>query len=217
MARLGLKFIISISLLIFVFFIWAYFHLFLYNLVGGFLALTSIPICIVLYISIIKIIFKLISPKDADNNYININQNPKKKFSWKSFYKLKTGGYFTLIFIILITIIIVTMDLSVKYTNDLTQKWISLFFIFEMIILFVVVAGFRGWYEDNQYAKSIEKKKKEFGEDYLDETVRRFKEKYPDNKDLNVIPQDIRSYAISRSFRKVEKEVLKERKQNKYK
>ncbi|OQD58973.1 hypothetical protein MBBAR_6c00830 [Methanobrevibacter arboriphilus JCM 13429 = DSM 1125] len=75
MARLGLKFIIAISLLIFGFFVWVYFHLFLYDLVGGVLALISIPICIVLYIFIIKIIFKSISPKASNNNYNSINHS----------------------------------------------------------------------------------------------------------------------------------------------
>lgn len=215
MARLGLKFIIAISLLIFGFFVWVYFHLFLYDLVGGVLALISIPICIVLYIFIIKIIFKSISPKASDNNYNSINHS--KKFSLKNFYKLKTGGYFALIFIILITIIIVTMYLSVRNTNPLTQKWLSLFFLFEMGALVLITGVFRGWYIDSNYAKSIAKNKKEFGEDYLDETVRRFKEKYPDNKDLNVVPQDGISYFYSRSFRKVEKEVLEERKNKRYK
>lgn len=202
MAKTGLKILIAIFLLIFVFFAWVFFFNFLFDLIGDLWALISIPISIVLYIFIIKIIFKSIDLKDSNNDYTNIVQYYRKKFNWRNLYKLKAGGYFALIFIILITIIIVTMDLFIKNTNPLTEKWLSLFFFFEMGALALVVGVFRGWYIDNSYAKSIAKNKKEYGEDYLDETVRRFKEKYPDNKDINVVPQDGISYFYSIFFSK---------------
>jgi hypothetical protein len=128
---------------------------------------------------------------------------------------LKAGEYFVLVFVLLITMVLLTVNLFVSNSNPLTEKWLFLFFFFEMGALALVIGIFRDWYMANTYVSSIEKKKKEFGEDYLDETVNRFKEKYPDKEDS--IPNDPYSYRLNRSFRKVEKEVLEERKFKRFK
>ena len=87
MAKTELKIIIAVVLLILLaYFIWPDLHLFLMGLIGSEWALMSIPIMIISYIVIIKVIFKEIDSKnssnDSDSNYNNYNnytnQNPRK-------------------------------------------------------------------------------------------------------------------------------------------
>jgi hypothetical protein len=118
--------------------------------------------------------------------------------------------YPVLIIIICAIIFFGTINLIIINTNPITEKWLSLFFFLEFLGIIIIGGILRDWYIRRNFTKSIEKKKKKFGEDYLEETIRRFEERYPDNK--NSVPQDGISYFYARNFRKVEKEVLKERK-----
>ena len=71
MAKTGLKIGIAIVLLIVAFFAWAFLHLYLIELTDEGSALISIPIVIIVYIAIIKFLFKLIDPEDNNTDYRN--------------------------------------------------------------------------------------------------------------------------------------------------
>lgn len=76
-------------------------------------------------------------------------------------------------------------------------------YILGMLILIVVcqvfLVMFTGWAEE----KGTEKRKAKFGDDYQEEALRRFKERYPGN--------GVGSYEYLKHYEKIEREVLKER------
>ena len=81
MAKIGLKILITIVFLIIAFIAWAFLHLFLTELIDSGYALISIPITVLIYILIIKFLFKLIDSeyniatyKDSTNHMDSTNQ-----------------------------------------------------------------------------------------------------------------------------------------------
>lgn len=68
-----------------------------------------------------------------------------------------------------------------------------------IIVCNILLIWFSGWADE----KGSEKRKKKFGDDYQDEALRRFKEKYPG--------KGIGSYEYVKYYDKIEREVLKER------
>jgi len=73
MAKAGLKIGIAIVLLIVAFWVWVFLHLFLCELIGSAYALISIPLVIILYITVTRFLFKLIDPGYNNTAYGNVN------------------------------------------------------------------------------------------------------------------------------------------------
>jgi hypothetical protein len=82
MAKTGLKVVIAIVLLIVAFFVWAYLHLFLIEVIGLEYSLISIPLSIISYIIIIRFLFRIIDSKNNDAyysyNYVDMVQGKNR-------------------------------------------------------------------------------------------------------------------------------------------